>query len=264
MKKAFLTFYLIGVSVSLIFAQAKYLEEVNDFVINPSDVSIIFSEQTDFYIKRYTPFLNQYKKELEEYQEVATGLKAKRRLSKKKKKYLEGLEEDVSYLSKKVTAIKASIQLWENLVIKELEESLSEGIRKGLCYEIVGRNGAYSPQEYESIDLTDLKELDWEEKVSCRVEVEIKIKNYWVKRRSDKGCLSDDPNDCLVWCFVEDEEEIQKKSCPNDMELNEENCTCMRKRVLANATAGKSRLKILKTTDGKEIEVLDYVLVDCD
>jgi len=25
----------------------------------------------------------------------------------------------------------------------------------------------------------------------------------WVKKKADRNCLSDDPNDCLVWCLVE-------------------------------------------------------------
>lgn len=32
----------------------------------------------------------------------------------------------------------------------------------------------------------------------------------WVKKKADRNCLSADPNDCLVWCLVE-EPEIKKE-----------------------------------------------------
>ena len=31
-----------------------------------------------------------------------------------------------------------------------------------------------------------------------------KARSKWVKKRADKNCLSADPNDCMVWCLVEE------------------------------------------------------------
>ncbi len=33
-------------------------------------------------------------------------------------------------------------------------------------------------------------------------------KTKWVKKKADKNCLSANPEDCLVWCLVEDNESI--------------------------------------------------------
>lgn len=32
----------------------------------------------------------------------------------------------------------------------------------------------------------------------------------WVKKKADKNCLSADPNDCLVWCLVNEEEKVRR------------------------------------------------------
>lgn len=35
-------------------------------------------------------------------------------------------------------------------------------------------------------------------------------KTRWVKQKTDKDCWSSDPNDCLVWCRVEEEEIVEE------------------------------------------------------
>lgn len=41
-----------------------------------------------------------------------------------------------------------------------------------------------------------------------RIYLEEPASQKWVKKKAEKGCESDDPNDCLVWCLVETPKKI--------------------------------------------------------
>ena len=40
----------------------------------------------------------------------------------------------------------------------------------------------------------------------------------WVKKLADKNCQSADPNDCLVWCLVEEKPEVEERMVYNESE----------------------------------------------
>ena len=44
----------------------------------------------------------------------------------------------------------------------------------------------------------------------------------WVKRKADKNCLSADPEDCLVWCLVEEPSETMEAYVVTDTSLTDD------------------------------------------
>lgn len=72
----------------------------------------------------------------------------------------------------------------------------------GKCYAKVLMPDQYSSTKEDHIIFTGNPDL---EKVDLKkVTVEIRPHSTkWVKKKTDRNCVSKDPKDCLVWCLVE-------------------------------------------------------------
>lgn len=258
---------LIGwflISSTCLFAQSIYLEDLDDYLVMPDDLNLSFQEQSDFYIKKYNSFLDYFQKELNEYQAEIKRLKEKKRLSKKKKKYLQDLEDDITYWEAKIDTVGIYLDTWELFEEPSLREDLREDIHSGNCYDFYTDGKVYSSSEIELKNYADSNVIEWEERLPCRVKTRSKVVGQkWEKRRADKNCTSSNPEDCLVWCLVEKKEEEEYEACSKGFDLEEETSTCVRVQSLS-VEKRHNRLKMIVIKTGKEIEVLEYKQVSCN
>ena len=89
----------------------------------------------------------------------------------------------------------------------------------------------------------------------------------WERRKADRNCLSQDPNDCLVWCLVQIPavtETITKRieECPLGFE-NELDNICVREVDADNGKTTK-RLRIMDITMLSEIHPVSFEEIDCE
>ena len=107
-----------------------------------------------------------------------------------------------------------------SLVIAQPTDSPSPK-KEGKCYAKCLITGIVEKVEEKFIPIytgTDTKQ-DFVEKQKIVIS---EATTKWVKRKADKNCLSDDPNDCLVWCLVEVPAEIFKGYVVTDTSLTKD------------------------------------------
>lgn len=272
MLKAKLSIGFFLIYSTCLFSQSIYLEDIDDYLVMPNDLNLSFQEQSDFYIKKYNTFLDYFQKELNEYQAEIKRLKDKKKLSKKNKKYLQDLEGDISYWEAKIDTIGIYLTTWELFEEPNLSIDLAEGLKGGGCFEI------YNPQEIKTsrivaledyavalVDYSNTNKIEWEERLPCRIGPKSKVvRKKWIKRRADKNCLSTDPDDCLVWCYIEETEEVENKTCPKDFKLNENACECIRRQYTEIQLSKVNRFKLIERETWMEIKVVDFKKKDCN
>lgn len=102
--------------------------------------------------------------------------------------------------------------------------------------------------------------------VEERVEVS-PASTRWVKRQADRNCLSEDPNDCLVWCLVEVPAQYKvvtkqvKQACPAGFEVSGEDCIRYHEAPAEYATRTK-RVVVKPAMVQEEVVPAEYKKVD--
>lgn len=102
--------------------------------------------------------------------------------------------------------IRFLLILLVNLVVTFNVQSQPETADPGKCYAkcLLQDEIEYEYEDYivfTGDQATENVKLDYIELVIKEARTE------WVKKKADRNCLSADPNDCLVWCRTETEEE---------------------------------------------------------
>lgn len=71
---------------------------------------------------------------------------------------------------------------------------------------------------YQNIPIDSIPIYSNIENVEYTVEqIEVEpSETKWVKKKADRNCMSADPNDCLVWCLVEEPAVIKEIKVPHD------------------------------------------------
>ncbi len=93
----------------------------------------------------------------------------------------------------------------------------------------------------------------------------------WVKKKADRNCLSADPNDCLVWCLVDQpggfkmiEGNLQAKTfkeCPDGFDLGLGQRKCQRLNPLVgNKNANQINIS---TTEHSSLELQNWKTIKC-
>lgn len=113
---------------------------------------------------------------------------------------------------------------------KSDKESLyiSGVIEEGVCTPAVQEKVKKTVVVAEACTKIEVADYIWEDETFT---VEVKAPTQiWVKRKSDNNCLSDNPDDCLVWCLVDVPGETEtctrqvNKGCPYGYTDNGEYC----------------------------------------
>lgn len=105
---------------------------------------------------------------------------------------------------------------------------LSGRIEEGICTKAKLGTGVETVEIKEACTDIEVADYIWDDEVFFE---EVKgPTTKWVKRKADKNCLSENPEDCLVWCLVEVPAEKKrftrkvKKGCPYGFEDNGSYC----------------------------------------
>lgn len=144
-------------------------------------------------------------------------------------------------------------------------------INSGKCIVFKTADEEYTQDEIE-FDLIEADEIfEYTESIPV---AHVPASSGWVKKKADRKCVSDDPEDCLVWCKVDVEEsytldaisgiKYEMDACPTDFLFNDYDSTCERTTDFPNETSQPILINILDKKSGDILDVVSWEILECD
>ncbi|MFK7774105.1 MAG: hypothetical protein AB8F94_18280 [Saprospiraceae bacterium] len=272
MKIKLLVLIFFQIFSNSIFGQYHFLETLNDVLIGPQNVDQFYPEQVEIYTKKYdrmTQYIDElitnHRVEIKEMEKAEKKKLWNRNRIKQKNELIEVLEIDKEI-------IEDYKMLWSELVLGSREKEFANVYDESNCYSFFANYKNISSQDCR-IELDEREFLEWEEFMPQK---DIEKKQHlqilqpagtkWIKKRADKNCLSNDPNDCMVWCLVEIPEEYQVtnyyEDIPDNFQLSEDRNVFYRQFSMENINQKKYRIFTLR--NDRELNILDFKKVKCD
>ena len=255
-----------------IFCQYHFLETLDDVLIGPQNVDCFYPEQVEHYTKKYNTLTENIGEILVnqrgELKEMEAEKKKKRwnlnRINEKKQ-IIENSEIDQEI-------IEDFILLWSGLILGTREKDFAKVYDGSLCYSFFANYKNISSQECR-IELDERALIEWEEfmrqedfEEKEHLQIVKAAGTKWIKKRADKNCLSNDPNDCMVWCLVEIPVEYQltnsNEEVLDNFQLSEKRNVFYREFSIENSKEKKYRIFTLR--DNRELNILDFKEIKCD
>ena len=273
MKKGLTLVLLLALQIITYNVQGQdvFLKNIDEIIITPEDVNVYYEEQIEYYTKKYQALITDLTNTQTSYQLEIEEIESKKKIRKKDLKYISELKPRMMILRKDIKTLKACISMWAGLEIPDNEGF--EQLLSAKCYDIKAAEQVYSPEEYSILEVHTDENLSWYELAeSIEIEeVEVKIiepaTTKWERRKADRNCVSQDPNDCMVWCLVPvpavTEKIITKiEKCPLEFE-NKTNNICVREVSIDNKNKTTERLRIVSTANLTAIHPVSFEEVDC-
>lgn len=221
-------------------AQVQELPRLNTLLFSPSDIPDAHYFTAYYYLKEYKQVQAVIQTDLQEIkaqQDSISGLKKPNKLRFKiakveMKKWRDSLRVEQNIVNN-------YINLWESqLFVWQLNsEEFMEAFQTEQCYYVyTAKDEQFTPDAYEIKPLTDLKTISWREYLPPNWKVKRELikrgTGKWVKRKKGPLCISEDPEDCYVMCWVETAAIIdtveQTMVCPTGFETDESIEQCVR------------------------------------
>lgn len=272
MKKIILILLIFCSNKITLQCQNVAYEKYDYLLISPSQVNRFYAEQIIDYIAYYESAIEKAIQEVELKRSQILELTDKQKISNRDRIKISNLEELINFKELEISEIEFYKQEWEDTKLVYEKINLKFLLSENTCYEIVGIEKNYSPNEYK----IEKYELDgnhsWIEilpsKHEFEEEVRIKTSSSSTKKikRIDKNCISNNPDDCITWETIEVPATfttIQEKNlffCPDGFYLANEKCK--RERTI-KAESGSIEIKVLDINNDNEILVLNNNKVKC-
>ena len=135
---------------------------------------------------------DELKSAITKYNTIATPTKAQSFTASEQ-------QGDINQIEEELTTLMQFKELWLQIVDQTpVRLELVDAIRAGQCVDINTNHGSFSTNEYMVTLDKDIKKI----KVIEHFEIEHRDSiPQWVTK-IDENCASKDPNDCKVWCFL--------------------------------------------------------------
>ena len=247
----------------------------NLILIGPDNVSSYHEKQSDYYINGYNEIIDALDKEVLEMKVSIDSLKKEKSIFKKKKNqnYIEEIEQTILEITFEQEAITRFMNYWKEFKINPSNATFFEEYDASNCYEITSSNYVYSPSEYQILKREN-QHISWNEIISFESlseevrEVVIPASTKWVKKKADNGCISTNPEDCMVWCLVETPAQYaeviyESSQCPKSFEKTESGKYCSHAITTNIVSSNNSAFQIVKKKDGTAINIVGYREVNC-
>jgi len=252
--------------------QDAFLESINEVVITPEDVNVHYKEQIGHYTKKYQALITDLTNTRTSYQLEIEQIESKKKIRRKDAKHISGLKTLMAILREDIKVLKACISVWADLKIHDNERF--EHLFSNRCYNVITKEDVYSPERYIMLTTFKDEQITWYELAEGaeREEEETivteKATTKWVRRKADRNCASQDPNDCLVWCLVEVPATTQTiikniQECPIGFQY-ETNDICVREVSIDNENKTTERLRLISTSNFMEIHPVSFEESDCE
>ena len=194
----------------LSYGQYQQLENLEETVIGPENVSLHFEEQVEYYLEKYLAFEQELEeKEIIKFNALAELKKLEKKKWKDKNRIID-MSKSIESIQKDRSLLNEYITMWSEYLGSEMNRKFEEEYLKEQCYIF----------ETSDVDITEdaivIQEIDksqtifWNEVILLQkrenIEEQIgkpKTVKKWVRKKTDRNCLSADPDDCLVWCLVD-------------------------------------------------------------
>ncbi len=254
-----------------IFCQYQPLETLDEFLIGPENVNVHFEEQVEFYLEKYNSMILNIDELEVLHQEELERLEGNVKKKLWRRNQIRKVNETIDLLIEDRIAVENYIQKWEEFQFESWSH-FNENYDSKQCYNIMSKTKTYLPNEY-SIELEDSDSISWEVFVPKNMVAKIKVTRIsqssghkWVKKRADKNCLSNDPDDCMIWCLVEIPEEFRTfnyyEGFPKVFKYSEEKEGYIILHTLERINNNQYRLFDLR--ENIEIKLVNYQVVDCN
>ncbi len=264
-------FFIISISPST-NGQIFISEAVDGvYLLGPQSVSPYWEELSTEYISEIGAFRSELQSLQTTEENAIATLQANEKLKRRERQQLAAAEERLELLKIELQAIDTLQNDWYNqLVQMESLRQLFDWVNDGHCAELTTTTGIYYSDEIEISLLSGTDQTSFEEWFPVDYQAS---GTEWVKKKADRNCFSDDPNDCLVWCLVEKKEGIvfidfqgyerKAKTCPESFTYHSELSYCIRQRTLNEIADDSEAFLIRERSSEQEIQVLSWSAFDC-
>ncbi len=263
--------FIISISPST-KAQIFISEAVDGvYLLGPQSVSPYWEELSTEYISEIGAFRNELQGLQATEENVIATLQANEKLKRRERQQLVAAEQRLELLNIELQAIDTLQNQWyKQLVQTESIRQLFDWINDGHCAELTTTDGIYYSDEIVVSQLSGTDQTSFEEWFAVDYQAS---GTEWVKKKADRNCLSDDPNDCLVWCLVEKKQGIvftdfqgferRADTCPENFTFHSELNHCIRQRTLDEIADDSEAFVIRERSSQQEIQVLSWNAFDC-
>lgn len=252
-----------------------YVSELfdNEIILGPDNINEYETLIAPFYIAGLSDMKMALVEAMDEELNVIEEFKNKEPVKKREKKALKRAKKTKRIFDAEIHKIDSIQHLWNELVM--FQESLmeaSEIIKEGKCIEFTTKRGKkfYSDEIQVEVEKYD-KELNYQEIIPVKG---VAAGTKWVKQKADRNCLSADPNDCLVWCLIEEKGSINFKDitgkefkynyCPDGFEYDEENGECYKEMTYTDEYDNTEVVSLIRNRSQERLIAKDWKIIKCD
>lgn len=279
MKKIFAILIFVFVMLATVFTQSQELNTIIETLVRPENLNSYFDHQIVFYQNSYKELKVQIEEMIDDEKSIKKRIQSKRKIRRRDQEKLDEVNERLALLKEDLAFTEKFISIWRSYERFESKtrNGFYESYNADTCYVLETEDEKLEPYEYE-IKWEEIKqEIEWQELVEgiehCKKGDRIEISppsTKWVKRKADRNCISEDPNDCLVWCLIEVPaeygiaEDHMVLKCPNGFQISSDKKYCYRTISIINEQESTMRL-VIKDKDfpNREIKIKNYTITDC-
>jgi hypothetical protein len=198
-------------------------------------------------------------------------LEAENRNSRLTKRKTKRLLNEIETENKYKEIFSNFKQMWVDFLEQEnLKNEFVYDYIQGGCYDIVTPNGTVKFGDYGYfVDTIDIGQIDFTLFFPFTNE---RTKSKLVKVKTGENCISQDPDDCYIWCMKPVEEysftvyngkKYWYTDCPENYEYEDESLRCVRT-VSFNNKKQIIHIDLFKKNTTKKLKIVDWKNVNCD
>lgn len=199
----YLVLALIGLFTQSSYSQVYLSKIYNDILIlGPNNVAPHCDEIAMSYVAEIEGLYDVLIKEEEELKKSVSDLAAIEAPTKAQLFTLGEQQNDKALIEEELTTLMQFKELWLKIVDQTpVKLELIDIIRSGQCAEIRSNHGTYSHKEYMVTLDKNIEVIKVVEHFTIEQRDSIP---QWITKVSE-NCISKDPEDCKMWCFVNQE-----------------------------------------------------------
>ncbi len=190
--------------ISLTNEAQVYLSKIyNDIlVLGPNNVAPHCNEIANSYVSDLEGFYDLLIKEQTELKEAIANIEKVVAPTKAQLFTQNEKQGDIDLIENELTIIMQFKELWLKIIDQTpVKFQLVDLIRDGQCVEINTNHGNFSTNEYMVTLDKDIRKIKIIEHIAIEQRDSIP---QWITKISD-NCASQDPEDCMMWCFINQE-----------------------------------------------------------
>jgi len=198
--KKYLLFALISFSAISAYSQVYLSKIYNDILIlGPNNVAPHCDEIAQSYVADIEQLYDVLIKEQSTLKEEFAQYEAKASPSKGEQFKASEMQADIDQIENELTILMQFKELWLKIIDQTpVKLELVDAIRSGQCAVIKSQIGQLQHNEFMVTLDKDIQKIKIVEHFATEYRDSIP---QWETKVSE-NCASEDPNDCLMWCFV--------------------------------------------------------------